>query len=632
MRININDANITYSVQHKTDTMLAESPISMTLGDGARPGVNPRLTSQTRDTINEQIDTTAYKRKTITNHCNQLTLAFAGDYQILFRAYDDGVAYRFIYNTGKPFTVQSEQAAFNFPTDAPVVASYVRGATKNTYEKQTFSSFSNLYKHHTLSQWDKTRLVMLPLLVSGPNGKRICITEADLLEYPGMFIIPGPAPHTLQGYHAAYPKETEQGGHNQLQSLVKSRENYIARYDRGTQFPWRVIIISETDAQLCDSDMVYKLATPSRLADTTWIKPGKVAWDWWCDWNLHGVDYETGVNNATYKTFIDFASKNGIEYVILDEGWAVNLQADLFQVVPEIDLRELIAYAAAKHVGLILWGGYLAFDKDMDRICKHYSEMGIKGFKIDFMDRDDQPIVDFHRRAAETSAKYKLLMDYHGTYKPTGLQRTYPNVVNFEGVYGLEQLKWAGKDTDMVTHDVTLPFVRMVAGPLDYTQGAMRNATKTNFYPCYNEPMSQGTRCRQLAEYIIFESPLNMLCDSPTNYETEPESIRFIAEIPTTWDDTKALAGEVAKHITLARRKGDTWYIGGMTNWDAREMPIDLTFLGEGHYKIELFRDGPNAAKTARDYVHEYINLPAARKLTIKTAPGGGFALRITKY
>ena len=375
--------------------------------------------------------------------------------------------------------------------------------------------------------------------------------------------------------------------------------------------------------------MVYKLATPSQLSDISWIKPGKVAWDWWNDWNIKNVDFQTGVNNDTYKYYIDFASKYKIEYVILDEGWAVNLKADLYQIVPEIDLKELIAYAKSKNVDLILWAGYNAFNKDMEGICKHYSEMGIKGFKVDFMDRDDQPMVDFYHRAAQIAAKYHLMLDFHGAFKPVGLQRTYPNVINFEGVHGLEQMKWSPSSVDQVTYDVTIPFIRMVAGPMDYTQGAMRNATRDNYRPVNSEPMSQGTRCRQLAEYVIFESPLNMLCDNPSAYMAEKECTEFIAEIPTVWDETVALNGEIAKYITIARRKGNVWYLGSMTNWDARKLDLNLSFLGEGDFRAEIFRDGVNAHRAASDYRKYTIDIAADRKMQISMAPGGGFVMKI---
>lgn len=621
---------VEYSISHNGDMMLSKSPLSMKLAGGQSFGVNSKLSGTSTQSVNQEIDATVYKRKKIKDNFNELTLKFKDGYNIVFRAYNDGVAYRFVSNLKKPFYVESEQAVFNFPADQKAYIPYVQ-IMREPIEKQFYNSFENTYTHINLSEWDTKRLAFSPLVVEGVKGKKVCIAESDLINYPGMFLYNGNTSNSLTGVFAPYPKEVKQGGHNMLQGEVQSAESHIARYDGATNFPWRIVIVAEKDSELADNDMVYKLATPNKLTDTSWIKPGKVAWDWWNDWNLYNVDFETGINNKTYKYYIDFASKYGIEYVILDEGWAVNLQADLFQVVPEIDLKELVDYATKKNVGLILWAGYYAFNKDLEGICKHYSEMGIKGFKVDFMDRDDQPMVDFHYRAAEIAAKYHMLLDYHGTYKPTGLQRTFPNVINFEGVHGLEQMKWSPDTVDQVTYDVTFPFIRMVAGPVDYTQGAMRNATRGNYRPVNSEAMSQGTRCRQLAEYIIFESPLNMLCDNPSNYMNEKECTEFIASVPTIWDNTISLNGEIGKYITITRQKDDVWYIGSLTNWDERTLELDLSFLGEGKYKAEVFRDGINANKVAKDYKKEDIDIPSDRKLKISMAQGGGYVIKIYK-
>jgi len=438
-------------------------------------------------------------------------------------------------------------------------------------------------------------------------------------------------PHTLRGLFARVPAAVEQGGHNMLQMRVTEREEYIAKTEGSRSFPWRVCVVADNDASLAASDMVYRLAAPPRLADTSWIKPGKVAWDWWNDWNIYGVDFKSGINNDTYKYYIDFASEHGIEYVILDEGWAVNLQADLMQVIPEIDIPELVAYGRERGVGIILWAGYHAFDRDMEDVCRHYAAMGVKGFKVDFMDRDDQELVDFIYRAAETASRYKLLLDFHGMYKPTGLNRTWPNVLNFEGVHGLEQLKWSPESVDMVTYDVTIPFIRMAAGPMDYTQGAMRNAARGSYRPVNSEPMSQGTRCRQLALYVVFNSPINMLCDSPTEYMREPESLQFIASIPTVWDETVPLSGRVGEHLALARRSGSDWYIGGITGWESRDMTVDLSFLPAGQYEMTLFRDGTNAHRKGTDYRKETSTVASGETISLHLAPGGGFAAKLRK-
>lgn len=624
--------NISYTVSRDGQTLIAPSTISMNLSDGIVFGQNDKVRKTVRASFDETFPTVAYKKAEVRDNYNQILLNFK-EFSLIFRAYDDGVAYRFVSNLDKKKTYEviSEQAEFNFGEDRQAFIPYVNSGAK-TVEGQFFNSFENTYTVQNLSQWRKDRLAFLPLVVAADDGVKILITEADLTNYPGMHVIGTEGSNSLKGTFAPYPKVIEQGGHNKLQGMVKERENFIAKASGDEIFPWRVIVVSTSDSQLAVNDMVWKLSPKQDVGtDYSWVKPGKVAWDWWNDWNLYGVDFKAGINNETYKYYIDFASTHGIAYVILDEGWAVNLQADLFQVIPEIDIQELVDYGKERGVGIILWAGYWAFNRDMEKVCKHYSKMGVKGFKVDFMDRDDQLMVNFHARAAETAARYDLMLDFHGTYKPTGLSRRWPNVVNYEGVHGLEQMKWRPKECDQVTYDVTVPFIRMAAGPMDYTQGAMRNASKSNYRPVYNEPMSQGTRCRQLAEYVVFDSPLNMLCDSPSNYIAEAECTEFIAACPETWDESLGVNGEIGKYITIARRSGDAWYVGALTNWDERDITLDLSFLGEGEWSLDIFEDGPNAEKAARDYVHTTATVPADRKITVHLAPGGGWAAKITR-
>lgn len=621
---------ICFTLEHDGDQLMVDSHIGMAITDGVVFGGVQPVMKVMRRSVSETIPTVVYKKAQVENVFNEITLKFK-TFSVIFRAYDDGMAYRFVSHLKGSYNIETELVDFCFPEDWNVWTAYVCQHTE-TLSSQFYNSFENTYTYHPLSQWNKKRMAFLPLMIDGPKGKKIVISESDLTDYPGMYLYNGHSETKLQAHFAPYPKQVRQGGHNNLQMEVQSREDYIAKCDGSQEFPWRIFAVSENDVQMADNDMVYRLADPADpQKDWTWVKPGKVAWDWWNDWNIDGVDFKSGVNNETYRYYIDFAAANGIEYVILDEGWSVNGEADLFKVVPEIDLEMLVQYASERNVGLILWAGYWAFDRDMEEVCRHYSQMGIKGFKIDFMDRDDQYMVDFHRRAAEMTAKYYMLADFHGSYKPAGLHRTYPNVINFEGVHGLETMKWSTVSVDQVTYDVTVPYIRMMAGPMDYTQGAMRNATRYNYHPVYNEPMSQGTRCRQLAQYVVFDSPLNMLCDSPSNYMREQECLDFIAGVPTVWDDTRGLCGEVGKYIAMARRSGDEWYVGAMTGWFSCEMVLDLTFLPEGSYEIEIYRDGANAHRTARDYKKEIIELPSDRLLTVVMAPGGGFAAKIVK-
>ena len=615
---------LTYDITFHNQQVLEASPLSMTLDNGEVWGENDKVSKVTRKSINGKISTPLYRANEIVENYNELTLQFK-DFNVVFRAYDDGIAYRFVNKGKKPFNVVDELVNYQFPTDATASVPYVKPRKGvNKYA----NSFENYYANVPLSKVDQEKLVFLPVVVSLDNNVKVGITEVDLENYPGLYLI-GQGNTQLLGDFAPFPKKQEQGGHNMLQMNVIEVENYIAKVNKPRKFPWRVAIVTDEDKELASSHLSYLLAEPSRLEDISWIKPGKIAWDWWNAWNLDGVNFETGVNNDTYKAYIDFASKNGIEYVILDEGWAVNLKADLMQVVPEINLEELIAYANKKNVGLVLWAGYHAFNRDMENVCRHYAEMGIKGFKVDFMDRDDQEMTEFNYRAAQITAKYKLLLDLHGMYKPAGLNRTYPNAINFEGVNGLEQMKWEENPTAQVEYDVMIPFIRQVAGPMDYTQGAMRNAAKGNYYPCYEEPMSQGTRCRQLALYMVLDSPFNMLCDTPSNYEREKECTDFISAVPTVWDETIVLDGKMGEYIITARRQGNTWYIGGITNWDARDLEVDLSFLGDKTYSGKLFKDGVNAHRIGRDYQSEAIQAKKGDKVKIHLAPGGGFALTL---
>ena len=615
---------LTYDITFHNQQVLESSPLSMTLDNGEVWGENDKVSKVTRKSVNGKISTPLYRANEIVENYNELTLQFK-DFNVVFRAYDDGIAYRFVNKGKKPFNVVDELVNYKFPTDATASVPYVKPRKGvNKYA----NSFENYYANVPLSKVDQEKLVFLPVVVSLDNNVKVGITEVDLENYPGLYLI-GQGNTQLLGDFAPFPKKQEQGGHNMLQMNVIEVENYIAKVNKPRKFPWRVAIVTNEDKELASSHLSYLLAEPSRLEDISWIKPGKIAWDWWNAWNLDSVNFKTGVNNDTYKAYIDFASKNGIEYVILDEGWAVNLKADLMQVVPEINLEELIAYANKKNVGLVLWAGYHAFNRDMENVCRHYAEMGIKGFKVDFMDRDDQEMTEFNYRAAQITAKYKLLLDLHGMYKPAGLNRTYPNAINFEGVNGLEQMKWEENPTAQVEYDVMIPFIRQVAGPMDYTQGAMRNAAKGNYYPCYEEPMSQGTRCRQLALYMVLDSPFNMLCDTPSNYEREKECTDFISAVPTVWDETIVLDGKMGEYIITARRQGNTWYIGGITNWDARDLEVDLSFLADKTYSGKLFKDGVNAHRIGRDYQSEAIQAKKGDKVKIHLAPGGGFALTL---
>ena len=621
--------SLNYSVTFEGKELFSARQLSISLTDGRIIGEKARLSGVKRQSVDEPVASPFYRSTEIRDHYNGVTFNVDKDWSIAMRVYNDAVAYRWIYKGKQAVEIADEGVEYDFSPEAVATAPYVRDNAGNI-GKQFFNSFENTYTVTPVKNLDQYRLIFLPMTVETTAGVKVGLTESALESYPGLYL-KGTGAGALKGVFAPYPKSEVQGGHNNLQMLVTERENFIAKIPGARSLPWRVAVIAPDDITLAETNVSYLLGEPSRVDDVSWIKPGKVAWEWWNDWNLGGVDFKTGVNNATYKKYIDFASEHGIEYVILDEGWAVNKQADLMQVVPEIDLRELIDYGNEKGVGIILWAGYYAFDRDMENVVKHYADMGVKGFKVDFMDRDDQKMTDFNYRAAATAAKYGMVLDLHGTHKPAGLNRTYPNVLNFEGVNGLEQVKWAPDTLDMMTYDVQVPFLRQMSGPMDYTQGAMLNGGRWNFHASNSEPMSQGTRVHQLALYMIFDSPLTMLCDSPTNYDREPESRDFIAGVPTVWDETRVLSGKMGEYIVTARRKGDTWWIGGITGWQPRELEIDLSILGEGNkYIAEIFEDGANANRLGRDYRKSEKTVDGTMKLKTRLAPGGGVALKLT--
>ena len=608
-----------WSISLDGKVLLSPSEASLNLGDGSTMGSGTKFRKAVRKSVSRTVDALFFKRSSVLEEYNELRLQ-ARDFDFVVRVFNDGAAYRFV--TRKTVNIVSETADFVFPEDHTAWVPYAKISRNGD---PFFNSFENHYERIHLSEWDKTRIAFLPITVSGTDGVKLCITETDLRNYPGMYLSNADGDKKLQAVHAGYPKEVEQGGHNMLQGVIKAREPYIYQGEKGADLPWRVVVVAKEDRQLADNDLVWRLSAPS-TGDYSWVRPGKVAWDWWNDWNITGVDFESGVNNDTYKYYIDFASENGIEYVILDEGWSVKNAADLMQVVPEIDLPMLCKYAAERGVGLVLWAGYWAFNRDMDAICEHYSKMGVVGWKIDFMDRDDQRMVAFYERAARTAAKYHQFVDFHGAFKPSGLTRTYPNVLNHEGVAGLENLKWAKKGYDQVTYDVTIPYVRLVAGPADYTQGAMRNATRNNYYPCNSEPMSQGTRCRQLAEYVVFDAPFTMLCDSPSNYMKEPECTAFIASIPTVWDETIALDGRIGEYVVMARRSGCKWYLAAMTDWNERDITIEIPAGIPDGTEATLWRDGVNAHRNAQDYKKEKVRIQGG-SISVHLAPGGACVL-----
>ena len=623
LKVEISAGNeLAYQVMHGNDTILSHSNIGLVLENGTIVGKTPRITGERRRKIKDNIESPFYRFKEFVATGNELDLKLKGGFGIIFRAYNEGVAYRFYTTQSSDIIIKEEQAEFNFKEDYTAYLPY----TTND-KKPMAMAYQNVYDITPLSK-AQPKLAFLPVTVDCGSVK-LTLLESDLEAYPGMFVQSQQGKYGLKGVFAPYPAKTDFYPWRK-QEYVTETTDFISRSRGSRSYPWRVLAITEKDTDMPVNNLVYALASPNRIGDTSWIKTGKVAWDWWNDWNLKGVPFKAGINMDTYKYYIDFASRNGLEFIVLDEGWYAPKSGDMLTVIPELDLPELIAYGKSKGVEIVLWTVFNVLDSQLEAACKKYADMGIKGFKVDFLDRDDQTAVEMVYRIAEMTARYKLTLDLHGIYKPTGINRTYPHIINFESVFGMEEVKWTDIKNNMPLYDVTFPYIRMMAGPVDYTPGAMRNATKADWRAMYYTPASMGTRCHQLAAYIVHDSPFTMLCDAPTNYLNEQECVDFMASLPVEVDSTFIASGELGKYIVTVRKKDVNWYIGGMTNWDERDVQLDFSFLPEGvSYTAVLFKDGVNANKQAEDYRKETICINKDSRLTLHLASGGGFAMKL---
>ena len=610
---------ITWSVNKDAELLLQPSSIALLLNHKVQPGINPVLVKQQLKLYNDIIIATIpVKSKEIIDHFNELKLDFKGGYTIYFRAYNDGVAYRFETNLKDPsIEVIGETADFNFSGNNRVF-------WPQEENKDFLSHFESLYKDSVLMAFNITQHAALPMLLFSPFGTKMLVSEADLYDYPNLFLF-GTGDKALK---AGFPKVIAESIPIRDRGIrITKLANYIAKTSGQRKYPWRSIAICKDDKDLLVNNLTYKLSTASVITHTDWIKPGKVAWDWWNDNNIYGVDFKAGINTETYKYYIDFASAYGLDYIMLDEGWT-RTTTDLLNPAETIDIQALIDYGKSKKVGVWLWTLWEPLDKDMDNILAKYAKWGVKGIKVDFMARAEQYMVNFYERTAATAAKYKLMVDLHGAYKPVGLNRKYPNVLSYEGVRGAENNKWGSEITP--THNLTLPFTRMAAGPMDYTPGAMLNATKKNFNIVYSEPMSMGTRAHQVAMYVMYESPLQMLADNPSNYLKDSLCTRFISRIPTVWEKTVALEGKVGEYAVVARKNGNNWYISGMTDWNARTFKAALTFLDDKQYKMEVLSDGINASRHAADYKLSSGVVNLGETIDIKMEKGGGWSAILT--
>ena len=634
MVVNINvDKSITWDITKGKTLVLKPSVISLQT-DRQTFGVNPKVRK-----------VTVHNYKNDDNGGYQQLLLSCNGYDVEFRVYLNAAAYRIIPKK-MINKVVNETSEYRFAGDYQSFVPYVND---NREGERWCYSFESYYDEAPLSKMYQDSLAITPLAVCLPEGKKAVVMESDVENYPGMYLLKGTsstasASHASSAYslHAAfppYPLKEEIGGYNRLNLVPTERANYIA--EKVTRLPWRIVLVTDEDKQLVGNDIAKLLGPQCRIKDTSWIKPGKVAWDWWNNTNITGVDFRAGINTETYKYFVDFAKKNGLEYIIIDEGWSD--PEDLLIFSDKMDMAGIIDYAKQNGVGVILWSSWRNLiqrgHEKMEEIMKHYGDMGVKGFKVDFFDRDDQKAINSVYEVAACAAKHHLLLDLHGM-RPFGVQFAYPNIVNFEGVKGLENSKWEprvgdGPLHDQPRYDVTIPFLRALPGSFDYTPGAMVNAVRSQFFGNNDHPMSQGTRVHQMAMYTIFDAPLQMLADSPTKYMQNQECTDFIAQIPTVYDQVVPLDGKLGEYVVVAKRKGARWYIAAMNNWQARDLTVDLSLLikmNEKTNKLEklngranIFADGINADREATDYKHTQQQINSDDKLQIHLAPGGGW-------
>ena len=623
IQLTVDDASgLNFSLSRDGKELLLPSPVALDI-EGT-PKAAKIKNSQLKKNLRDKIDAPFHHTPVINAEWNDLTLRLTNGETLSFRLYNDGVAYRFSTDSKAAGIVTGETADYRLAGDPTLYLPH----TTNPKNPMAMA-FQNFYAVTPASSASPL-LAFLPVVADYGDGLKLSLMESDVEGYPGMFVTADSISNTLSARFAPYPKKTDYYPWRK-QEYVTETESFIAKVPGKMNYPWRILAVTTDDRQMPVNNLVYTLASPSRVADISWIKPGQSAWEWWNDWGLRNVDFKAGINNDTYKYFIDFAADNGIEYVVLDEGWYDPKSGDMLTTIPEIDLPMLTDYAAKKGVGLWLWTVFNVLDDQLEAACKKYSDMGIKGFKVDFLDRNDQTAAEMTYRIAEATAKNNLMLDLHGFYTPTGLNRTYPNIVNFESVFGMEEMKWSNPSVDMPEYDVTFPFIRMMSGPVDFTPGAMLNEQKNNWKALYYSPISQGTRCHQLANYIVHDSPFTMLAEAPTNYIENQECTDFITSVPTVFTDTRIIDGKMGEYIVTLREAPEGWFVAGQTDWNPRDYTLDFSFLPAGSYEVTLFRDGVNAAKQGRDYAVEKFKADSSTKKALHLAPGGGFALKISK-
>ena len=613
-----------YSVSYENKIVLLPSAISMILENGIDlSGKISFKKTTTRYNNSVIISPVPEKRKNIPDIYNELTIRFKQPFSVIFRVYNDGVAYRFVSHFSDSIIIKNETASFNFPTTHLF---YYPEVVKRENTDIYHTSFEEPYKLKPLDSLTQNNLCFTPVLVAPAEGPKIIITESDLEDYPGMFVT-GNENNSLSGQFAPYPLEEQVAEGEFPQAIVTKRADYIAKTKGKRSFPWRVLLIAATDKELPANDMVYRLASPSRVKDVSWIKPGKGTDEWIIGINLFNVPFKAGVNTATYKYYIDFAKRFGFDRIMMDAGWSD--YKDLFKINPAINMDEIAAYAKEKNIKLSMWTLAMTLDKQLEPALEQFNKWGVDFIMTDFMDRDDQEMVKFYYKISEACAQHKIMIMYHGAFKPAGFNRTYPNAITREGVLGSEYNIWSDKPTP--EHNLLLPFIRMTSGPMDYEPGILDNATAKTFRPIGDKVMAQGTRCHQAAMFIIYESPIQIFAGNPSQGLLEPAFMELLGSIPSTWDTTIVLDGKIGDYIITARKKGNDWFVGAMTDWAARTLAIDLSFLDEENYEATICEDGINADRYASDYKLTTKQITKNDSISIPMAPGGGYILRLQK-
>jgi alpha-glucosidase len=618
VEITVSDS-IYYKVTVNNDAVISPSTVAL-ITDKHALGVKSSITQKNSRAAKDSItNLVPHKRKRIPNVYNELELEFRNNFSLSFRVYDDGVAYRWKTSFKDSLVIKGEIANFNFvKTDTAFIPLVVKREDSDIFH----SSFEEHYVKNILPGFSRTQIGFSPVLVHGKVN--VVITESDLWKYPGMFL-GGTGRNSLRGVFAGYPAEERVQGGEFKQWVVKKRHDYIARSIGTRTYPWRVIVIAENDKDLLMNDLVYRLASPPEEKDWSWVKPGMSTEEWTMGNNIYGVDFESGLNTETYKYYIDFAAKFGLEYVMLDAGWSA--ADDLFKITPTMNIQEIADYAKSKNVDLMMWTLSMTLDRQLEEALTQFNKLGVKCIMTDFMDRDDQKTVEFYHRIAEATARHKIMIMFHGAFKNAGFERTYPHAVAREGVLGSEWNMWSEKATP--EHNLQIPFIRMIAGHMDYQPGFLTNVNRKTFRAVADKIMSQGTRCHQLAMFVAYESPLHVFAGNPSDALREPEYTTFFTSLPTVWDESVALDGKVGDYLVVARRSGKDWYIAAMSDWTARTIEVDLSFLSEGSFNVTIVKDGVNAEQHGSDYKIVKESLNKTSKLKITMAPGGGYVAKL---